>query len=260
MTDEKITSTERAQKEHYDNVHSEYALHYSDPTSMMYYRKFIYKPMLGDIDFSGRRVLEAMCGTGQLAGALLDKGAEVTGLDISSEMLEEFKKRWPRCNTICASILNKDIESASFDAVVVAGGLHHLHPHVQKAIDEIHRILKPGGYFCLLEPHAGSLPDTIRRLWYRTDALFEENEHSIDVDKLIADNADRFEFVKTKFMGNIAYLFVLNSMVFRMPLLLKRIYAPLLFLLESFFNTFQGKRLSCMFISQWKKKSDSDNT
>jgi len=42
-------------------------------------------------DLRGRRVLDVGCGTGQLALALVDRGAKVWGVDPSSEMLEQAR-------------------------------------------------------------------------------------------------------------------------------------------------------------------------
>ena len=46
-----------------------------------------------------------------------------------------------------------DCRTTSFDCVAVVGGLHHIHPNVKAAVREIHRVLKPGGHFCFMEPH-----------------------------------------------------------------------------------------------------------
>jgi len=94
------------------------------------------------------------------------------------------------------------------NAVVAVGGLHHVQPHVDAAVEEIHRTLRPGGFFCFAEPHARSLPDAVRHLWYKLDPLFERNEEAIDVDRLMAQHQDRFDFITTRYAGNLAYLLV----------------------------------------------------
>ena len=47
---------------------------------------------------------------------------------------------------------------------------------------------------------------------------------------------------------------VLQSMILRLPLGLKKYYAPTLFPVEALVSRLQGKRLSCMVACQWKKK------
>lgn len=244
---------EELQKTHYDLIAGEYDLHYSDEYSQRYRTQFINEPLTHGIDLRGRDVLEALCGTGNVTEHLIAKGARVTGLDISERMLNIFAERWPDCKTILASILDSGIPDGTYDAIVIVGGLHHLHPDVQPAVTEMCRILKPGGYLCFMEPHTGSVPDLFRRMWYRFDRLFEKNEAAVDIAGLQAANADRFEFVKTRYLGNIAFLLVLNSLVFRIPVRLKRYYTPPLLVLESLIGRFQGKRFSCFAVSQWRK-------
>ena len=100
------TATEARQKEHFDEIMSEYERHYDDPCSRKYREAFMLRPMTDGLDLSGVHVLEGMCGTGQATEYLLSKGARVTGLDISEEGIRRFKKRWPKCQAVCASMLD----------------------------------------------------------------------------------------------------------------------------------------------------------
>jgi SAM-dependent methyltransferase len=212
-------------------------------------------PMFDGLDLSGKQVLEAMCGSGQTTGYLLSRGALVTGLDVSAKQIDSFRRRWPECRAICASILESGLESASYDCVVVVGGLHHVQPHAQEAVQEIHRLLKPGGHFCFVEPHKDSFPDLVRKLWYKLDkSFFQENEESVDLETLTQSFSDRFIFKNESYQGNIAYLFVYSSMILRVPLKLKPFYAPTLITLERVLNKLQGRRTSCFAACQWQKR------
>ena len=246
--------SEALQKKHYERIHAQYEAHYDDKYSKKYRSRFIYIPLFNNIKLSGKSVLEAMCGSGQTTEYLLSKGSHITGLDISSEMIKSFESRWPQCQAICRSFFDNGLRDSSFDCVVIIGGLHHLQPRVNDAIDEVYRILMPGGYFCFVEPHKGSLPDTIRRLWMKGDPLFEKNESSIDLDALQSKTSSRFEFIRTLYTGGVAFLLVINSMVLRIPLRLKSLYAPVAMAFESIFGFPKGKKLSCFTICQWKKK------
>lgn len=245
---------EAAQRDHYDRIAGEYETHYDDPSARDYRRQFIEEPMLGGIDLAGRQVLEAMCVSGMTTAGLLDRGARVTGLDISEACMAAFRRRWPQCQAVCASITNTGLPAESFDAAVVVGGLHHLQPNVAQGIDEIHRLLRPGGWFCFLEPHTGSLPDWFRRQWYKRDMRFARNEAAVDLESLKARYADRFDFVKELYCGNVGFLLVYNSMIFAVPLRLKPLYTPLCLRLESAINRLQGRRLACIVICQWRKR------
>jgi SAM-dependent methyltransferase len=245
---------EQLQKLHYDRIAQEYEAHYDDSNSQRYRDKFYHRTMFEGMNLTGMNVLEAMCGSGQTTQFLLSEGARVTGLDISNETISSFSRRWPQCNAICASLLDSGLESDSFDAVSIVGGLHHLPPYVESAIGEIHRILKPGGYLCFAEPHKGSLPDLFRQLWYKHDSLFASNEEAIDMTELKRVFASQFSFKRERYLGNVAYLLVLNSMVFRIPLRLKPVYSPALIHLESVLNLLQSKMTACLVVCQWQKR------
>ena len=174
--------SEELQRDHFNRLAKHYEAHYDDSTSAEYRRRFFHEPMFRGIDLDGKRVLEAMCGSGQTTRHLTSRGAVVCGLDISENAIASFRRRWPDCTGIAASVLDSGLESESFDCVCVESGLHHLHPHLDRGIDELHRVLVPGGMFCFVEPHAGSLPDRIRRAWYARDALFADNEAAVDLD------------------------------------------------------------------------------
>lgn len=246
--------SERLQQDHYDRIAVEYEAHYSDPASLEYRRKFIYGPMFEGMNLAGMKVLDAMCGSGQTTGHLLMHGAQVTGLDISGVVADSFKTRWEGCEAVCRSLLDSGLPDNSFDAVVIVGGLHHIQPNVSRAVREIHRVLKPGGFFCFMEPHSASLPDRIRRIWYKHDRFFSDNEESIDLAELEQEFASGFEFRNMKYLGNLAFLLVLNSLIFRIPLRIKPLYSSVLLRLEPLLNKLQGPKTSCFVAAQWQKK------
>ena len=94
----------------------------------------------------------------------------------------------------------------------------------------------------------------MRRRWYRRDDLFAKNENSIDLDSIKREFADRFDFLPEDYLGNVAYLLVLNSMVFRVPLKLKPLYTPPLMVVESALAPLQTRLLSCVAVSRWQKR------
>ena len=252
-----LSHSEKVQKEHFNILASKYNQHYGGKESQRYRKKFINIPLLEGLDIRGKLVLDGMCGNGETASFLLDRGGIITAIDISEEMTKTYKEKFPGCEVKCASILDTGIESNYFDFVVIVGGLHHLHPNVSNAVKEIHRILKPDGYFCFMEPHTGSLPDTIRKMWYLKDKYFADNEASVDIKSLEIEFAGKFETKMQKYTGNLAFLFVYNSMIFRIPLWLKPIYSKQLIWLEGVFEKLQRKSTSCITICQWKKSGTS---
>lgn len=252
--DKAQVDSQKVQKNHFENIAALYEAHYYDSCSQKYRQKFINQPLLAAIELRGRNVLEAMCGSGQTTEYLLSRGANVTALDISQNLINSFRRRWPQCQAICSSIFNSHIADNAFDCVIVVGGLHHLFPNINEAIDEIYKILKPGGYLCFMEPHKGSLPSFARRIWYKIDKFVGKNEEDIDIEKLKNRYTYQFNFIKEKYSGSIAYLLVLNSMMFRIPLALKPLYTPFFLFLESIIDIFLTKSTSCFVLCQWQKK------
>ncbi len=244
---------ELLQQQHYERIAADYDAHYNDEYSQKYMKDVVFEPMFNGIDLRNKKVLEAMCGGGQTAKYLLGKEAKVTGLDISPQQTVHFKNRHKETEVICASMLDSGIESESFDIVSVVGGIHHMPPYTDESILEIHRILKPNGFFCFMEPHSETIVERFRQAWYKRDPLFAENEAAINMSELHKKFENHFEFTKESYLGNLGYLFVLNSMVFRLPLSLKPYYSTPIIKAENILNKIFGRRLSCFVTAQWKK-------
>ena len=111
--------------------------------------------MMGYLE--GKRVLEAGCGTGYVARILAEKGARVSGCDISKEMLERAFKEEKGVSGIeykLARITDTGYEDERFDGVISEGVLIHSHPAVLDfAYREARRILKPEGSFVVSVTH-----------------------------------------------------------------------------------------------------------
>lgn len=248
-----VTASEARQREHYEELGELYQLHYADKWSLRYRDLFLHGPMVEGLELQGIRAMDAMCGGGYAARYLMDRGAHVIGLDLAQAQIDAFAENLPGVEGLCASILDTGLESESLDLVVAVMGLHHLHPHLETALDEIHRVLKPGGVFAFCEPHVGSLLDIIRRRWYSVDPMFAEEEASINVRDLKQTYGDRFSFTSERYMGSLAYVMVLNSMILRVPLSLKPLYSPLAIGIEQLLNRFLVPSLSCYVCCQWRK-------
>ncbi len=92
-------------------------------------------------------VLDAGVGTGNLAVLLVDRGADVTGIDFCESALEKCRRKVPRSVFRFADLTKPlDIEADHFDKVACCCVLHVLRRGDQaKAVREFFRILKPGG-------------------------------------------------------------------------------------------------------------------
>ena len=100
------------------------------------------------------QVLDLACGTGDLTKALAQRGWQVTGLDISAEMMEVGKEKCatldPRPAFVLGSAEAIAFEDSTFDAVTIAFGLRNF-DHRAQCLQEIRRVLKPGGTLAVLE-------------------------------------------------------------------------------------------------------------
>ena len=74
----------------------------------------------------GDRVLDACCGTGDLAVAARKAGADVVGLDFSERMLERARRKDPEIEWIQGDLLELPFEDASFDAATVGFGVRNV--------------------------------------------------------------------------------------------------------------------------------------
>ncbi|HEU5214150.1 MAG TPA: bifunctional demethylmenaquinone methyltransferase/2-methoxy-6-polyprenyl-1,4-benzoquinol methylase UbiE [Gaiellaceae bacterium] len=115
----------------------------------------------------GDRVLDACCGTGDLAVAARKAGAgEVVGLDFSSRMLERARRKAPGLEFVQGDVLSLPFAEAAFDSAVVGFGVRNVEG-LEAALRELRRVLKPGGRLGILEitqPHGFLAP--FYRLWF----------------------------------------------------------------------------------------------
>jgi len=100
---------------------------------------------------SGDDVLDACCGTGDLAIAARNAGASyVVGVDFSERMLERARRKAPELEWVQSDVLELPFEDASFDAAVVGFGVRNVED-LEGAIRELRRVLRPGGRLGILE-------------------------------------------------------------------------------------------------------------
>lgn len=112
-----------------------------------------FRSLLGDV--RDKAILDIGSGHGSCALGLAKRGAHVTSIDISPELIEGCRKR-ASVNGLAAEfeVMNGcalEFANASFEIVVAVRTVHHL-PDVAAFYREAHRVLKPGGILLLLEP------------------------------------------------------------------------------------------------------------
>jgi demethylmenaquinone methyltransferase / 2-methoxy-6-polyprenyl-1,4-benzoquinol methylase len=98
----------------------------------------------------GDRVLDAACGTGDLALADRKAGGEVTGLDFSERMLERARRKSDRIEWVRGDALALPFDDASFDAATIGFGIRNVED-LDTGLRELARVLRPGGRLAVLE-------------------------------------------------------------------------------------------------------------
>ena len=112
---------------------------------------------------TGQRVLDLATGTGDLAFAAAARGARVVGLDVTHRMIELARQKSDRAHFLVGDMLALPFPVASFDIVTTGYGLRNV-PDLAQAIDEISRVLVPGGQALSLDFNRPSNP-LIRALY-----------------------------------------------------------------------------------------------
>jgi demethylmenaquinone methyltransferase/2-methoxy-6-polyprenyl-1,4-benzoquinol methylase len=100
---------------------------------------------------SGDRVLDAACGTGDLALADLRAGAaSVVGLDFSEAMLARARRKGAQLEWVAGDLLEMPFADASFDAATVGFGIRNV-ADLELGLRELRRVLRRGGRLAILE-------------------------------------------------------------------------------------------------------------
>lgn len=145
----------------------------------------------------GWKVLDVAGGTGDISFRIVEaskRHAHATVLDINGSMLEVGLDRAHKkgltsyVNFVEANAEKLPFDDASFDAYTIAFGIRNV-PHIDKALSEAFRVLKPGGRFLCLEFSEVEMPilDKVYDLW---------SFHGIPrMGQMIAGDADSYRYL-----------------------------------------------------------------
>jgi demethylmenaquinone methyltransferase/2-methoxy-6-polyprenyl-1,4-benzoquinol methylase len=139
------------------------------------WRRRVAKKFSAIIHNPSARVLDLCCGTGDLALAFCREapgGAEIVGSDFVPEMISRARAKaaafGARVSFVEADALALPFSDASFDLVPCSFGFRNL-ANYQKGLQEIHRVLRPGGVAAILEfaEPRGVLFGSLYRFYFR---------------------------------------------------------------------------------------------
>jgi demethylmenaquinone methyltransferase/2-methoxy-6-polyprenyl-1,4-benzoquinol methylase len=105
------------------------------------------------------RVIDLACGTGDIALATAARGAAVVGIDVTPRMVQIARAKAARARRdglrmvpsfLVGDMVSLPLGDASADIVTTGYGLRNV-PVLEPALDEIARVLRPGGRFLSLD-------------------------------------------------------------------------------------------------------------
>lgn len=148
--------TNLARSYDYDGIAEGYAAENETSLVNAYYERPAMLELAGDV--TGRRILDAGCGPGPLFAALRDRGAILTGIDASSGMLEQARRRLGSDADLWVADLASPLQfpDGAFDDVVASLVLHYLKDW-GPTLAELRRVLTPGGRLIVSVDHPSAI-------------------------------------------------------------------------------------------------------
>jgi SAM-dependent methyltransferase len=131
----------------------------------LYFRFYPYLERYLDEPLKGKKVLEVGLGYGTLGQEIASRGADYHGVDIAPGPVSMMRRRLGLLGlsgdqVIQASVLELPFESEIFDYVYTIGCLHHT-GDLPRSVDEVHRVLVPGGRAVVMLYYRHSLRRTL---------------------------------------------------------------------------------------------------
>ena len=141
----------------YDKVAAEYARRFENEQDTKPMDQEMLRRFADEVRGRGR-VCDLGCGPGQIAAWLVEHCdlSDVTGIDLSSRLVEEARRMHPQIEFRQGDMLNIDVPDGAWAGATAFYCLIHIpHERLVEALKEIKRALKPGGVL-LLTFHIGS--------------------------------------------------------------------------------------------------------
>ena len=148
------------------------------------------------------KILDVGCALGDFTKRvwLLDQKNEIFGIDISENAIARVSKEYPNMKFRVASLPTLPFNENSFDLILCVEVLYYLNPEDRiKSLENIKRVLKPGGYFLF----SGVLDGGIR--YFAEDEIIDLISKYFDVERIEYNYARIYTAIESKF------LFLLNS-------------------------------------------------
>ena len=244
----------------FQKLHDRYQYHYFDKFSNFYRKKIVIDKI--KIYFKGKKnILEIGCGGGsnynvfKKGKLLINK--KYLALDIAPKAIEDFNQISnfdSNARGLVVDFTEKNLDiNEKFDLILFMGVLHHMTNDLDQVMENVKKHLNKNGLVIFFEPNANFL-NRIRSLWYKLSNDFdEENERALkdsEIDFLAKKYNLSLQY--SKFIGNLGFFVILQSMVVRTPKWLKFIaYIPLTYF-DLLVEKFQSKYILATMIRIYK--------
>lgn len=219
-------------KKYGDDVHSgdsweQMAQDYSDVLKNDYHHHrlaVIDRLMPAELYREGTKIFDFGCGDAIHFDQFLNKGVEISGMDISSKMIELAKGRLGKDASgseivaVGGAAEMAKLQSAQFDAIFSFNVLAYLtHQEEETFYEQARRILKPGGF--LIVTHSNELFDMFSLNQYTLNFFarhfLSNQEHIIKLPELLSDSVDKSNILTYNVRENpLSYKFKLEKLGF----------------------------------------------
>lgn len=155
-------------------------------------------------DMAGKNVLEIGCGAGAATILFHRAGARITAVDLTEVGTSLTKKHCPQAEVFEMDAENMSFADASFDHVFSWGVIHHSEC-TERALDEIARVLKPGGTALIMVYNRHSLRYWLKGLkWLFLRRKIFKGETLSSVQKYYTDGYYHRHFSPSEFRKALA--------------------------------------------------------
>jgi ubiquinone/menaquinone biosynthesis C-methylase UbiE len=183
--EEALSATIRA----YDAVANEYAMGHMDIPEIGSHADYF----MGNIE--GEDILDIGCGPGKDAEYFVRNGFQVTGIDLSDELLCIAKKKVPGANFIKMDMREADFPHNSFDGVWMSASFLHIpKDDAQKVLSVVQTVLRPGGIM-FLNVEKGTQEKFLVKAEYNNMPRYISFYSVKELEELVSDSG--FKILKT---------------------------------------------------------------
>ncbi|MFX1499663.1 MAG: class I SAM-dependent methyltransferase [Promethearchaeota archaeon] len=182
-----------------------------------------FKDLIGNV--KGKKILDVGCGRGDLSLYLAQRGAIVTGIDLSKNFVDlcNIRKKQYNLNVdfIVMNAQIPDFEDNTFDIIVGSRIIHHL-PDLELFYQECKRLLKRKGFISFIEPLKKNPIVELNRKYFAPKSRTKHEHPLFMKDVLIAkkvfENLEHYEY----YLLSPFAMFFKNFL--RKPILLRILY------------------------------------